>query len=258
MSVFAGYSRYYDLLYRDKDYVGEAGYVHDLLRQHAPGARSLVEIGCGTGAHAAQLASLGYDVVGVDMSEGMLAAAEARRRDLPAMRAEQIRFSAGDARSVRLGRRFDAVISLFHVMSYQTSNDDLSAAFATAGEHLEPGGVFIFDCWYGPGVLTERPSVTVKRLSDEAIEVTRVAEPVMHVAQNLVDVNYSVTIADRITGRVETIHETHRMRYLFTPEIAMLLHAAGMTLVESREWMTDRAPGLHSWAACFVARPSSC
>jgi SAM-dependent methyltransferase len=254
LSVFAGYSRYYDLLYRDKDYAAEARHVHEILQKHAPGVRSLVELGCGTGAHAAELASLGYEVVGVDMSDGMLAAAAARKAELPAVQAERIAFSHGDARSVRLGRQFGAVVSLFHVISYQTSNSDLTAAFATASAHLEPGGVFVFDCWYGPAVLTERPSTVVKNLSDDAIDVKRVAEPRMHVEENVVDVNYAVTITDRITGKVETLNETHRMRYLFTPELAMMLEGAGMALIESREWMTDSAPGFNSWSACFVAR----
>jgi hypothetical protein len=60
LSVFAGYYRYYDLLYRDKDYAAEVRCVHDILRKHAPGVHS-----------------------------------------------------PGDARSVRLGRRFGTVISLF-------------------------------------------------------------------------------------------------------------------------------------------------
>nr|MBA2706707.1 SAM-dependent methyltransferase [Gemmatimonadaceae bacterium] len=55
MSVFGSYSRYYDLLYRDKDYAAESAYVASLLAVHAPGARSILEIGCGTGAHAAEL-----------------------------------------------------------------------------------------------------------------------------------------------------------------------------------------------------------
>jgi hypothetical protein len=139
-------------------------------------------------------------------------------------------------------------------MSYQTTNEDLSAAFSTASEHLAPGGVFLFDCWYGPGVLSDRPSVTVKQLSDNGTDVTRVAEPEMHADQNVVDVKYTVTIVDRATGNNETLHETHRMRYLFSPEISMMLSAAGMTLLESREWMSDRAPGFDSWAACFIAR----
>lgn len=51
--IFNTYAAYYDLLYRDKDYVGEAAYVHDLIQHHAPGAQEVLELGSGTGGHAA-------------------------------------------------------------------------------------------------------------------------------------------------------------------------------------------------------------
>lgn len=254
MTVFAAYSRYYDLLYRDKDYSGEARYVAGLIRRHSPGAESLMELGCGTGAHAVELARLGFSVTGVDMSEGMLESAELRSQEqLPEIR-DKLSFALGDARSVRIGRRFDAVISLFHVMSYQTSNADLAAAFATAREHLAPGGVFVFDCWYGPAVLHQRPAVAEKYLSNDDIDVKRVAEPVVHATRNVVDVNYTVVVTDRATRTSETLRETHHMRYLFTPEIELALEAAGMSLIDSRAWMSDDEPGFASWGACFVGR----
>jgi len=254
LSVFAAYSRYYDLLYRDKDYAGEARYVFDLLARHATGAKRVVEIGCGTGGHARELAKLGLEVHGVDMSAGMLEMAEAKRASLSPDVAARIRFTEGDARTVRLGERADTVISLFHVMSYQTSNGDLMAAFETAREHLNEGGVFIFDCWYGPAVLTDRPAVRVKRLEDLETSVTRVAEPVLNAEENTVEVNYTVFVHDRKTAVDQTLRETHRMRYLFGPEIDLALAANGMSLVASHEWMTEAAPGLNSWSACFVAR----
>jgi SAM-dependent methyltransferase len=254
MTVFAGYSRYYDLLYRDKDYAAEALYVSGLIKSHAPDAVSIMEIGCGTGAHAAELAELGYEVTGVDMSEGMLEAADARRRDLSPALQSRMSFSHGDARTVRLGKKFDVVMSLFHVMSYQTSNADLAAAFRTAKEHLKPGGVFVFDCWYGPAVLRQWPTITRKNLSDDSTIVDRTAEPVIHPNTNVVDVNYTVVVTDRATGTSEVLRETHHMRYLFAPEIEVALSAAGMTLVDSRAWMSDERPGFDSWGACFVGR----
>ncbi len=254
MTVFAGYSRYYDLLYRDKDYAGEAAYVSGIVRRHCPDAVSLMELGCGTGAHAVELASLGYDVTGVDMSEGMLEGAHTRRDALPKELSARLEFAHGDARSVRLGRKFDAVISLFHVMSYQTSNEDLAAAFATAREHLAPGGVFIFDCWYGPAVIHQWPSVTEKKLADDATTVSRRAVPVVHVNENIVDVSYTVDVADRLTGASETLRETHRMRYLFTPEIELALATAGMELIDSRKWLSEDVPDIGTWAACFAGR----
>jgi len=139
-------------------------------------------------------------------------------------------------------------------MSYQTDNADLRAAFATAREHLEPGGVFIFDCWYGPAVLTERPAVRVKRLEDDETAVTRIAEPTMHANDNLVQVDYQVIVRDKLSGSVEELHESHRMRYLFRPEIELLLGEAGMSLLSAAEWMTGRAPGFDTWGVCFVAK----
>jgi SAM-dependent methyltransferase len=254
VSVFAGYSRYYDLLYRDKDYAGEAEYIAELIKRYAPDAKTVMEIGSGTGAHAAELAEMGYEVAGVDMSEGMLEAAESRRSSLPAAVAGRLEFSQGDARSARLGRKFDVVISLFHVMSYQTSNDDLAAAFETAREHLNPGGAFIFDCWYGPAVLRQWPAVTEKTLSDDSTEVYRKATPDIHVNETVVDVNYDVLVKDKSTGVTETLRETHRMRYLFTPEIELALSAAGMRLIDSRAWMKDHAPDADTWAAVFVGK----
>lgn len=254
MTVFGGYSKYYDLLYRGKDYGAEARYVRDLLVAHAPTAHSIMEIGCGTGAHAAELAALGFRVTGVDLSEGMLGAAHERRNALPAELSGRLSFEHGDARTVRLERTFDAVISLFHVMSYQVTNADLAAALTTVREHLAPGGIFVFDCWYGPAVLTQRPAVAVKRLADESTEITRIAEPVMHGLENIVDVNYSVLITDRATKTTEALTETHRMRYLFVPEVELALSAAGMSLVTVHEWMRETVPGPESWAACFVGR----
>jgi len=252
VSVFGAYSRYYNLFYKDKDYAGEAAYVHDLVKKHHPGAQSLLDLGCGTGKHAFLLGERGLDVAGVDRSEEMLAVAKARLAEGNAS-AARLSFHQGDIRTIRLARSFDVVVSLFHVMSYQTGNDDLLAAFATAREHLNPGGVFIFDCWYGPAVLTGRPAVRVKRLEDEEISVIRIAEPVMHPNDNLVEVNYQVLVRDKATGAVDELKETHRMRYLFRPEIELLLAGAGMKLVAAAEWMTDSEPGFDTWGACFVA-----
>ena len=254
MTVFAGYSRYYDLLYRDKDYAAEASWIVEAIRRHVPDAKTVLEIGSGTGLHAALLAMNGFDVTGVDMSQGMLDAAEERKTELEPGVAARLSFHRGDARTIRLDRKFDAVISLFHVMSYQTSNEDLAAAFATARAHLRSGGAFIFDCWYGPAVIRQWPAVTTKEFSDAATHVKRIAEPVVHATRNVVDVNYTVTVTDRITGAVEVLRETHSMRYLFSPEVELALSAAGMQLAESRGWLTDAEPDFTTWGACFTGR----
>jgi len=75
----------------------------------------------------------------------MLHEAQKRKSLLPHEIADALEASFGGVRDVRLGKSFDAVISLFHVLSYQTRNPNLEVTFATARAHQEPGGKFIFD-----------------------------------------------------------------------------------------------------------------
>ncbi|HBG05741.1 MAG: methyltransferase type 11 [Geobacteraceae bacterium GWC2_58_44] len=253
MEVFGAYSRYYNLFYQDKDYPGEAEYVESLIGKHLPGAKSILDLGCGTGRHDLLLAQMGYQVAGVDMSEEMLAVANTQLADLTP-HPSSLNFHHGDIRSIRLEQSFDVVVSLFHVMSYQTGNEELAAAFATVRAHLKPGGICIFDCWYGPAVLTDRPVVRIKRLEDEEIAVTRLVEPVMYPDQNLVELKYHVFIRVKESGVVEEIKESHLMRYLFRPELELLLREAGLTLIDASEWMTGRKPGFDTWGVCFVVQ----
>lgn len=254
MTIFGSYARYYDVFYKDKDYAGETRFVVQLLRRHAPDARRLLELGCGTGHHGALLAEAGYEVHGVDTSGEMLERARTRKAELAPAIASRLELSPGDARSVRIAKTFDAIVSLFHVMSYQQTNADLDAALATATAHLPVGGVLLFDCWYGPAVLAERPSVRVRRLEDDELRVVRVAEPVLRANDNCVDVNYHVMAIDKRTAQVEELRETHTMRYLFHPEVERMLADAGFELVEAAEWMTGRPCSLETWNAYFIAR----
>ncbi|WP_274649488.1 class I SAM-dependent DNA methyltransferase [Paenibacillus humicola] len=249
MTVFGpSYSRYYDLLYKDKDYETEAGYIDRIIQSSRPGAGRLLEMGSGTGKHAALLAAQGYSVCGIEQSGDMLSIAKQREDG------SSLRFIRGDMRTVRLDERFDVVFSLFHVVNYLNRNEDLLEAFQNASAHLEEGGLFIFDSWYGPAVLTDRPAVRVKRWEDEESRVIRLAEPVMSVNRNTVEVNYQVLLHDKKSGHMDEWKETHRMRYLFTPEIEMMLDRSGMELESCCEFMTGRDPGERTWSVLYIGR----
>ncbi|MDY6994389.1 MAG: class I SAM-dependent methyltransferase [Pseudomonadota bacterium] len=252
-SNFEDYAQYYDLLYQDKDYVGEVEYLVSHISKQAANAKHILELGCGTGAHAEHLARMGYTVHGVDMSKEMLVLAEARKAELPADVAARLSFSLGDVRSVRIGKTYDVVISLFHVMSYQSSNDDLAAAFETAATHLSTDGLFLYDFWYGPAVLSQYPDTRVKRLENSKIKITRVAEPEMHVNENIVDVNYDIFIELKDTGEITQVQEKHKMRYLFLTELKWLQRDEVWSSYKSYEWLKNNELSENSWAAFIVA-----
>lgn len=251
--VFNEYAHYYNLLYKDKNYAAEAEYVSNLIRKFHLEAKTILELGSGTGIHAGLLAKKDFQVHGIERSQEMLARALALTKKTRPEHGS-LNFSLGDIRDIRLQKKFDVVISLFHVISYQTSNDDVTAAFATARHHLKPGGIFIFDVWYGPAVLTQRPDVRIKRMADEKIEVTRLAEPVLHPNENLVDVNYHVFIRHGETGTVSELKETHIMRYFFQPEIEFWANTAGFTIQNAEEWQTANPIDKDTWSACFCLK----
>ncbi len=257
INAFANYANYYDLLYRDKDYAGEAYYVHRLIQRYMSGTKTVLELGCGTGMHASLLAEKDYTVCGIDLSAEMLEIARQRLLTLPEKQASRLEFMQGNAQTVRLNRQFDAVISLFHVISYQSTNSALRDAFETARVHLKPGGIFLFDCWYGPAVLSDPPTVRIKRLENEKIRITRVAEPTLYPNHNTVDVKYHVMIHDRVTDKVEELEEVHTLRYLFKPEIDLLLEQHGFSCVAVDEWMVDKGVGSHTWNVYFIGQSQS-
>jgi SAM-dependent methyltransferase len=251
--VFDSYAQYYDLLYQDKNYVAEVEYIVSHIRVHTPKAKHILELGCGTGAHAEHLARMGYTVHGIDMSEKMLARAEVRKEGLPADVAARLSFSLGDVRSVRTNDTYDVVTSLFHVMSYQSTNDDLAAAFETAAAHLLPGGLFLYDFWYGPAVLTQQPDTRVKRLESSEIKVTRIAEPKMHVNENIVDVNYDVFIEQKETDEITQVQENHKMRYIFLTELEYFHNKKVWSDYRAYEWLETTLLSEKSWSGFVVS-----
>jgi SAM-dependent methyltransferase len=248
------YANYYNLFYKDKDYAGEVNYILSLLNEYQPKLESILELGCGTGNHAFLLAEKGYQIDGVDLSDEMLVIANERIQKLPPDVASRVKFRQGDLRTVRIEKQYDAVVSLFHVMSYQTSNEDLDAAFETAKAHLKPGGIFLFDCWYGPGVLSDRPSTRIKRVEDEDTSIVRIAEPEIFPDDNVVEVNYEIFIDNKKTFNQEKFKETHRMRYLFQPEIKLFLEKHHLKFLECSEEITSPNPSLNPWSVYFIAQ----
>jgi SAM-dependent methyltransferase len=131
---YATFARFYDGIMGDRTETVDriAGY----LDRNLPGARSLLELGCGTGAILAGLRPR-LAVTGLDRSPEMLAVAAAKLPGVPLVRAEMTSF--------QLGARFDAVICVFDTLNHLPRFDQWLALFDRAREHLTDGGLFAFD-----------------------------------------------------------------------------------------------------------------
>lgn len=247
MDNFNLYAEYYNLLYKDKDYVHESDYIHNIIMTYCPTGKSILDLGCGSGMHDYELFRKGYQITGVDLSKSMLDLA----MELPK---NDIEFIEGDVRTIELNKKYDIVISLFHVLSYQQTNQDVLMFFETAKKHLNPGGIFIFDCWYGPGVLNDKPVVRKKELENDKFKIVRIAEPEIHYEQNIVDVNYTLLILDKIKNNYSEIKEQHKMRYFFMPEIELFCSTEKLELIKSEEWLSLKELSSSSWNAVNIVK----
>jgi ubiquinone/menaquinone biosynthesis C-methylase UbiE len=133
--LYTQYAEWFELLTVPEDYVEEASGYKRAIREHGVGPiRTLLELGAGGGTNAFHL-QRSFDLTLVDLSAEML---ELARRRVPASECV-----AGDMRSIRLGREFDAIL-IHDAITYMISESDLSAVLDTARIHCRPGGVAIF------------------------------------------------------------------------------------------------------------------
>jgi SAM-dependent methyltransferase len=243
--VFDRYARYYDALYRDKNYAAEAMYLASLLKHHSliP-ATNILEFGAGSGKLQREFEHLGFEVVSVDSSAEMVEQA----------RKAGVTVQIGDIRTHRLVRKFDAVVAYFHVVSYLSSDRDVDMGISNALHHLERGGVFIFDIWFSEAVLAQKPEIRVKRVIDNGAEIIRIAEPFAGPSLNTVEVRYQVFAEPAGESLFETISERHLLRHFSENEISKIVERHGATVVAFEETVTKSRPGADTWGVTVVAR----
>lgn len=254
MSVFNSlYAGQYDQLYAEKGYAQECDLIEAAALAGAGATpRNVLDVGCGTGGHALELARRGCQVTGVDLSQAMLDVGAAKAGALaPAQRPTWLQ---GDARDFNTGTRHGMAIMMFAVVGYLISNADVLAGLRNIRRHLAPGALFVCDFWYGPSVLSVRPTDRVRVLPTPIGQVIRSASTALDIVKHTADVTFKLWTleGDRL---VSETNETHRMRYFFPQEFALFLEQCGFKLNSMTAFPTLEQPLTdQTWNALVVAQ----
>lgn len=131
----------YDAIYHFKNYRSECERLRQLIDSAVPGARTILDVACGTGAHS-QFLKDRYAVDGIDLNEDYLNAA---RRKNPAGN-----YTRADMTDFNLGRAYDAVTCLFSAIGYVRTAERLGRAIAAMARHVDADGVLIVEPWLTP------------------------------------------------------------------------------------------------------------
>lgn len=245
------YAGLYDHFYHDKDYRAECDLVMRLFDEYAQRpVREILDMGCGTGGHTHLLAERGFRVVGMDRSRHMIECARKKSQKTACIAPD---FFVSDMRDFRIDRKFDAVLMMSAVFNYLLEDHDVLTALETARVHLRPGGLIMFDSWYGPAVDHQQPSPRQKSIGTKAGRVVRSSSTELDRDRNLCTVTFHVDEQNAQGGRQSD--ETHCVRYFYGPELKAFLEDAGFEFIRIGAMPDfDREPDPTCWNAMVVGR----
>lgn len=225
-----------DRLFQDAAFV--RFYDHDnpwsedttFCRTFARNAGSLLDLGCGTGRFAATLAAEdGIEATGVDPAEAMLAVARARPGGA------LVAWVHGDAREIRLGRRFDLITMTGHAFQTALTDTYRRAVLDTVAAHLAPGGRFIFD--------TRNPDARAWESWAPETSLRSFVHPVDGPVEAWNDATWDamrkVVTYDtfyRTSGQQEPIIARSQIGFVSQPRLARLLAKSGLAV---EQWLGD-------------------
>src|SRR3989338_2393563 len=221
------HSKYYDLTYAKKEYAAEAIFFDSLIKKYGrANTKTLVSFGAGTLNHERFLSKKGYAITGLDFSEKMVALAKEK---IKKEKLRELTIEHGDMRSWKTDRKFDAVLSMFNVVSYCNNLKELGKVIATATKALEPKGVFIFDCWNAEAVKKDPPRTRFVKFTDGTTELYRLTEATPIDGGEAIDLSIELLEIKngKLTGR-ET--ENHRVRAWHLSDIETLIKKNGLPL----------------------------
>ena len=139
--MFVESSELYDAIYHFKNYAHECEILRAVIAVASPGARTVLDVACGTGEHDNFLKQH-YAVDGIDLNENYLSAARAKN---PAGH-----YTRADMTDFDLAKTYDAVTCLFSAIGYVKTVDRMNRAVACMARHVKPSGVLVVEPWFTP------------------------------------------------------------------------------------------------------------
>jgi SAM-dependent methyltransferase len=231
--MFSVTAAIYDAIYAFKDYAGEALKIRQLIARERPGAKTILDVACGTGEHT-RLLSADFEIDGIDLEPKFV---EIARTKNPAGN-----FSVADMRAFQLEKRYDVVQCLFSSIGYLLTPEDIIAALTCFRAHFALGGVILVEPWLSPVAykVGQPQMVTVDRPD---LKVCRMNVPKQEGNVSILHFHYLIATDQGVTKA----EEVHRLALVPTEQMASYFEAAGLGCVFDSVGLSDR--GL------FIARP---
>lgn len=246
MEAYGKFAQVYDLFMDNVDYEGWADCLEKHLKEEGIEDGLVLELGCGTGTMTGLLARRGYDMIGVDNSEEMLAEAMEKKVE----DGLDILYLLQDMQEFELYGTVRAAVSVCDSLNYITEKEELLQVFRLVNNYLDPGGIFLFDM----NTVHKYRDI----LGDDTIAENR--DEGSFIWENSYDPDTGLNIYElavflpREDGLYEKCEELHCQRAYEQAEIEALIREAGMEIVGVYDAYTDKPASPDSERLLFIAR----
>lgn len=254
MQQYTSFAAVYDLFMDNVPYDEWAEYISGQLKQYKIEKGLILELGCGTGSMTRRLADMGYDMIGIDYSEEMLAIAREKDCDTG------ILYLCQDMREFELYGTVAAVFSVCGSINYIISEDDLLKIFKLVNNYLDPQGIFIFDI--------DTPYEYGEVLGDNTIAENRedgsfIWENSYYEDEMINEINLSLFIKeptddeedqDQEFSLYRKYEETHYRKAYSVETIKRLIEEAGMEWIGAYDAYTKKKPTHTSEKVYIIVR----
>lgn len=141
MEAYTDFALVYDTLMDNTPYKEWCERIKDILQKYGIENELVLDLGCGTGTLTELLAKEGYDMIGIDYSQEMLARAMEKREES----GQQILYLLQDMREFELYGTVKAIVSVCDSLNYLLDEEDVIETFRLVNNYLDPKGLFVFD-----------------------------------------------------------------------------------------------------------------
>ncbi len=233
MEAYSEFAGVYDLFMDNVPYEAWRDYIVEILKRHNITDGIVLDLGCGTGKMTRLLAQAGYDMIGVDASEEMLAVAMEHKSLDPS-----ILYLNQDMRAFELYGTVKAVISVCDSINYITKEEDLLAVFRLVNNYLDPGGIFLFDL---NTLYKYREILGETTICENRQEGSFIWENYYDEEEQINEYDMTFFIREE-DGRYRRYKETHYQRGYSIETVQTLLEQAGLEFVACYKEQTTLPP----------------
>jgi SAM-dependent methyltransferase len=211
----------------------------------------IVDLGCGTGTLAIELAKMGIQVIGIDLSDDMLAIASQKAEEETFPRGGSVTWLEQDMREWTVAKQVDAVLSLCDSLNYIMEEDGVQQVFQHVFEGLRPGGWFVFDV-HTPYQLEQYAEHQPFMLNEDDIAYIWTSE----YEENRREIEHAITFFVRAgeTEMFTRFEEVHSQRAYPLEWLRSELGVAGFVDIRLTADFTWEAPTEKSGRAFFIAQ----